>query len=108
MSQGTACKCPESKKPFGQRRWVVLQRYGNCSAFNGYRFQSSDYSAVQCYGCGTLWRTKAAFVAQLKDGPNVYDLPSDQWPNGHTPIEPESPTPPDYPAKASSDVGYVG
>lgn len=88
MSQGTACKCPESKKPIGERRWFVLMRNGNASAFNGYRWTYSDYSCLQCHACGTVWRTKAGYVAQLKDNKNVYDLPADQWPSGHTPIDP--------------------
>lgn len=88
MSQGTSCKCPESKKPMRERRWFVLQRNSRCSAFDGYQHRFSDYSAVQCYGCGTVWRTKADFVLSLKDGKNVYDLPADQWPSGHTPLNP--------------------
>lgn len=88
MSQGTSCKCPENKKPVGERRWFVLMRNGNASAFNGYRWTYSDYSCIQCHACGTVWRTKAGYVSSLKDGKNVYDLPADQWPKGHTPIEP--------------------
>jgi hypothetical protein len=75
MSQGVSCKCPESKKPIAQRRWVVLQRRCNYSAFSGYQWTASDYSCVQCHACGTCWRTKAAYVRDLKDGPNVYDQP---------------------------------
>jgi len=74
MSQGTSCKCPESKKPVKDRRWVVLQRNSRCSAFDGYRPMFSDYSAVQCHACGTVWRTKADFVLSLPDGKNLYDL----------------------------------
>lgn len=80
MSRGIACKCPESKQPVANRRWVVIQRNGNCSAFNGYQWQPSDYSAIQCHICGTVWRTKSKYVQQLKDGPNLYDLPEDQRP----------------------------
>lgn len=47
--------------------WVVLQRNGNASAFNGYRWQWSAYSAVQCRKCFRWWRTKAAYVADLPD-----------------------------------------
>jgi len=75
MSQGIACKCPERNRPLDVRRWVVLQRNANCSAFNGYRRQCSDYSSVQCHSCGHVWRTKANYVYSLKDGQNVYDLP---------------------------------
>ena len=73
MSQGIACVCAESKKPLPQRNWVVLQRRCNYSAFNGYHWTSSDYSCVQCHGCGTCWRTKALYVQVLKDGSNKYD-----------------------------------
>lgn len=49
--------------------WVVLQRKCNYSAFSGYHFTESDYSAVQCQapGCGRVWRTKAAYVDKLPD-----------------------------------------
>jgi hypothetical protein len=54
--------------------WVVIQRYGNASAFNGYHWTPSDYSAVRCAkpDCGRVWRTKAGYVAQL---PDQRDLP---------------------------------
>lgn len=39
--------------------------HGNYSAFNGYRFAPSDYSAVVCVACGTPWRTNAAYVEDL-------------------------------------------
>lgn len=74
MSQGYSCRCGEQRKPVKERRWVVLQRQGRCSAFDGYRWMPSDYSAVQCHNCGTVWRTKAAFVASLPSGPNKFDL----------------------------------
>ena len=73
MSQGTACKCPEIKKPVAQRHWVVLQRRCNYSAFNGYHCTPSEYSAVQCHECGVVWRTKAAYVDLLKSGMNIYN-----------------------------------
>lgn len=73
MSQGTSCKCPESKKPVTERRWVVLQRNCNFSAFSGYSYTPSAYSAVQCHACGVVWRTKAAYVPKLMDGVNKYD-----------------------------------
>lgn len=80
MSQGVSCKCPEGKRPISERRWVVLQRNSRCSAFDGYRQMFSDYSAVQCHICGTVWRTKADFVLKLPNGKNLYDLPEDQRP----------------------------
>lgn len=74
MSSGTACNCPESKKPVSERLWFVMQRNCNHSAFNGNRYQYSDYSSVCCQGtrengskCWGSWRTKAAYVKHLKD-----------------------------------------
>jgi hypothetical protein len=55
-----------------RERWVVLQRNGNCSAFNGYHWTPSDYSSVMCAkpgGCGRVWRTNAAYVDRLPDAP---------------------------------------
>lgn len=51
--------------------WQVLQRLGNASAFNGYRWTPSDYSCVQCTKplCRRIWRTKAAYVRDLVDAP---------------------------------------
>lgn len=80
MSQGIACRCGEHKKPVKERRWVVLQRNQRCSAFDGYRVMSSDYSCVQCHICGTCWRTKADFVNTLPNGKNLYDLPEELRP----------------------------
>lgn len=77
MSQGISCKCGEQKKPVAKRRWVVLQRRCNYSAFNGYHWTPSDYSCVQCHCCGTVWRTKASYVALLPDGSNKYDIEAD-------------------------------
>jgi hypothetical protein len=68
MSGGTACRCPEAEKPLTERAWVVSQRRGNQSAFNGYRWTPSEYSLVYCQKCHAMWRTKARFVDQLKDG----------------------------------------
>jgi hypothetical protein len=52
-----------------REHWVVLQRKCNFSAFAGYHFTPSDYSAVQCQapGCNRVWRTKAAYVDKLPD-----------------------------------------
>src|SRR5262249_22524388 len=47
------------------RLWRVLQREGNASAFNGYRWQPSDWSSVSCLRCGAVWRTKANYVQFL-------------------------------------------
>lgn len=68
MSQGYTCKCPESKKPLEQRRWVVWQRNANRSAFSGYRVTSSDYSAIQCHACRATWRSKCKYVDRLRGG----------------------------------------
>lgn len=69
MSQGISCKCPESKKPVKERAWFVTQRHERCSAFDGYRCMSSDYSAVRCRRCNACWRTKAQFVDGLPSAP---------------------------------------
>lgn len=63
MSGGTVCKC-------GKREALVVVLYkANRSAFNGYHWTPSDYSAVLCDpdrgGCGVYWRTKAAYVDSL-------------------------------------------
>jgi hypothetical protein len=68
MAQSFSCRCPERRKPAKERAWVVVQRNGNASAFNGYRWQYSDWSLIWCQGCHALGRTKAAFVEQLKNG----------------------------------------
>ena len=68
MSGGWACGCPEWDRPLNKRRWVVVHRKCNFSAFNGYRRTPSDYSRLQCRGCRRTWRTKARYVDQLKDG----------------------------------------
>ena len=49
--------------------WVVVQRNGNASAFNGYHWTYSDYSGVRCTRCRRYWRTKAAYVDTLPDEP---------------------------------------
>lgn len=50
-----------------REHWVVLQRLGNYSAFNGYRWTPSAYSCLRCRKCGRVWRTKAAYVASIPD-----------------------------------------
>jgi len=68
MAVSFSCHCAERRKPIEQRRWVVIARKCNHSAFNGYHCTSSRYSEVYCIGCGAIGRTKAAFVNKLKDG----------------------------------------
>lgn len=63
VSGGAVCSC-------GKRgAWSVVHHRCNYSAFNGYRWTPSDYSAVECLpalgGCGARWRTKAAYVDRL-------------------------------------------
>jgi hypothetical protein len=62
-ARAAACR----REHYGQ--WRVIAREGNASAFNGYRWQRSRYSAVRCFaaGCGRVWRTDAAYVAELPD-----------------------------------------
>lgn len=60
MSGGRACRNRSHE-------WVVVTRRGNYSAFSGYHFTRSAYSEVRCLDCGSRWRTKAAYVAALKD-----------------------------------------
>jgi hypothetical protein len=62
MSGGPGCK----HKP-RRDHVVVVTRNGNYSAFNGYAFTPSDYSAVRCLVCGCYWRTKAAWVTLCRD-----------------------------------------
>jgi hypothetical protein len=47
--------------------WRVLDRYCNYSTFNGRHRTPSEYSACKCLRCGFTWRTKADYVADLKD-----------------------------------------
>ena len=67
MSGGTCCKCPESKKPVAERAWEVTQRNCNHSAFSGYHYTSSRYSAIRCTACRAIWRSTGRFVHMLKD-----------------------------------------
>lgn len=55
-----ACEAPPEQ-------WRVLTRNGNYSAFSGYRFTSSSYSALCCGRCGAHWRTKAAYTRDIRD-----------------------------------------
>jgi hypothetical protein len=65
MSGGTACHCPESKKPVMDRNWEVYKHRCNYSAFSGYHRTRSDYSALRCLTCHAVWRTKANYVSQI-------------------------------------------
>lgn len=67
MACSFSCKCEERKKPIAERNWAVLQRNSHRSAFSGYHWTPSDWSTVQCLSCRAVGRTKAAYVAQLKD-----------------------------------------
>lgn len=67
MAVSFGCKCPERRKPIGERRWVVSQRHCNHSAFNGYHYTPSDWSEVWCLECRAVGRTKAAYVSSLRD-----------------------------------------
>jgi len=59
-------KCDDcSKAP--PKNAVVVDRYCNYSAFNGYHRTHSDYSSVRCMSCGSYWRTKADYVGGLPD-----------------------------------------
>lgn len=63
------CDCVERQKSHPEdRNWVVISRYCNYSAFSGYHYTPSDYSALNCHTCGACWRTKAAYVALIPDG----------------------------------------
>ena len=68
MSVSFGCHCAERRKPIRARAWVVVDRCCNYSAFNGYHWTASDYSAVYCKACGAFGRTKARYVRELKDG----------------------------------------
>jgi len=46
--------------------WVCTTYKANYSAFNGWAYAPSDYSAVRCTKCGSCWRTKAEYVALLR------------------------------------------
>lgn len=65
---GVTCWCSERYKPVRERNWVVRARYCNYSAFNGYHYTPSDWSAVRCNACNAYWRTKALYVDRLADG----------------------------------------
>lgn len=64
MSGGVSCICEAKDK---RKNWRVVQRYCRHSAFDGYQRMSSAYSTVTCLICPGTWRTKAGYVAGLKD-----------------------------------------
>lgn len=67
MSGGAICRCPESQKPLLERKWRVTADRCNYSAFNGYRRESSKYSAVTCLCCPSCWRTAASYPDLLPE-----------------------------------------
>ena len=66
MSGSVFCKC----KPIDRRDWIVLVRHGNYSYFERPQgcFHPSDYSELYCKKCGSVWRTKAAYVSEIENG----------------------------------------
>ena len=63
------CRCnPRLSKSERKNYWVVVQRMCNYSAFNGRRRTSSAYSLIHCVSCSAVWRTKADYVQDLRDG----------------------------------------
>lgn len=67
MAVSFGCKCVERRKPLKERRWVVVQRQCNHSAFSGYYWTPSEYSEVLCLNCDAIGRTKADYVFDLRD-----------------------------------------
>ena len=68
MSVSFGCHCPERDKPATKRRWVVVRRRCNFSAFNGYKWRPSEYSLLHCRACKATGRTKARYVEDIRDG----------------------------------------
>lgn len=67
MSSGPKCKCIERRiYPLAKRNWIVTTYKANYSVFNGGIRTASAYSEVQCHRCGERWRTKGAYVDQLR------------------------------------------
>lgn len=65
MAVSFYCKCPERRKPLAQRDWTITQYRCNYSAFNGYHYTNSDWSALRCNACGACGRSKAKYVDEL-------------------------------------------
>ena len=59
-----ACECKGTREE-RMKNWSVTQFMCNHSAFSGYRYTPSDYSAVSCSACHRCWRTKAKYVSRL-------------------------------------------
>ena len=75
MSGGTSCKCAERREPLTAppasnrpaRLWRCVAYKHNYSAFNGYHYTPSDYSAISCVRCGAVWRTRADYAVLLSN-----------------------------------------
>lgn len=65
MSGGPVCQCSGSIDD-KMKNWRIIQYMCNRSAFNGYHYTPSDYSAIRCLKCHSIWRTKANYVESLK------------------------------------------
>lgn len=76
MSAHNPCTCEGTRKE-RMKNWGITQYRCNHSAFSGYHYTSSDYSAIRCLGAGCLgmWRTKADYVDDLPM------LSRDEWGN---------------------------
>ena len=61
----TSERCPSRADPVAH--WIVLDRECNYSAFNGRHWTPSRYSLVKCLVCGWHWRTRADYVATLRN-----------------------------------------
>lgn len=97
MSAGVACQV------HGREWWAVSARWGNHSAFNGYRWTPSEYSEIVCLHPdpahrkdgshdGSRWRTKAAYADDLPDVIGWVAPEPEGWvevppiPGGHTDV----------------------
>ena len=58
MSGGRSCRC-------GRVSYRVTVYRANFSTFNGRHWTPSDYSEVRCICCGSVWRSKAAYIDEL-------------------------------------------
>jgi hypothetical protein len=68
MSAGFPCTC-STVNPWVA--WTVTTLRANYSAFNGGRRTPSAYSQVMCTVCRASWRTKAAYVDDLRRSPGA-------------------------------------
>lgn len=73
MSTGQFCSCGRDPRT-DKEDLVVTALKCNHSAFNGYHYTPSAWSAVRCIrpGCHGQWRTKSSYVYQL---PNCTENP---------------------------------